>query len=208
MKKWFLILPFVFLWTSLYSQTVERRVLRIKKKTHQQSDVIYGKVVDGDTILIVNLPEVDISLMQQFLEACGTRRGTRLIHNVRKTYPYAKLAGMKLREYDSLLVLANSDKERKALMKQAEDEILKTYGKELENLTFTQGHILIRLIDRETGNNSYTLVKDLRGKFRAVFYQGFARLWGYNLKTTYDPENDEEDRLIETIILLIDKGVI
>ena len=68
--------------------------------------------------------------------------------------------------------------------------------------------ILIRLIDRETSHTSYQVVQEFRGKFRAFFYQGFARLWGYNLKTEYDPHANPEDDEIETIMTLLERGVI
>ena len=94
------------------------------------------------------------------------------------------------------------------MMKQAEDELTEQYTEELKNLTISQGLILVRLIDRETSRTSYQVVKELRGKVRAFFYQGFARLWGYNLKTEYDPHNNPEDEEIETIMTLMERGVI
>ena len=93
-------------------------------------------------------------------------------------------------------------------MKQAEKEISDQYTEELKKLTFSQGAILIRLIDRETGNTSYKLVQELRGKLRAFFYQGFARLWGYNLKTEFDPKNNKEDEEIDIIATLLERGQI
>jgi hypothetical protein len=89
-------------------------------------------------------------------------------------------------------------------MRQAEKELNEQFGEDLKDLTFTQGKILLKLIDRETGDISYNLVKELRGGFTATLYQGFARLWGYNLKTHYDPEG--EDELIESIVLMIENG--
>jgi len=127
---------------------------------------------------------------------------------VKKVYPYAKLAGEKLQEYDSILANVSNASERNRLMRQAEKEIADQYAEELKKLNFTQGLILIRLIDRETGNTSYQVVQELRGKVRAFFYQGFARLWGYNLKTEYDPHNNPEDDEIETIVTLLERGVI
>ncbi len=91
-------------------------------------------------------------------------------------------------------------------MKQAEQEIKDKYGNELRELTFSQGIILIKLLDRETGETSYKLVQELRGNFTAFWYQAFARLWKFNLKTKYDPEG--EDKQIETIIKMIDRGQI
>ena len=171
--------------------------------------VVYGRIEpNGDTTLIVYLPEVDIDLMQRYLQITDTRQGRRLANNVKKVFPYAKLAGAKMQEYDSILANISDKSERKRLMKQAEDEITEQYTEELKNLTIAQGLILVRLIDRETGNTSYKVVQELRGKVRAFFYQGFARLWGYNLKTEYDPHNNPEDDDIETIMILLERGAI
>ena len=171
--------------------------------------VVYGRIEEnGDTTLIVYLPEVDIDLMQRYLQITDTRQGRRLASNVKKVYPYAKLAGAKMQEYDSVLAHVTDKVERNRLMRQAEKEITDQYTAELKDLTISQGLILIRLIDRETGNTSYQVVQELRGKVRAFFYQGFARLWGYNLKTEYDPHNNTEDDQIETIMTLLERGVI
>jgi hypothetical protein len=171
--------------------------------------VVYGRIEEnGDTTLIVYLPEVDIDLMQRYLQITDTRQGRRLASNVKKVFPYAKLAGAKMHEYDSILAHVSDKSERNRLMRQAEKEITDQYTEELKNLTITQGLILVRLIDRETGSTSYQVVQELRGKVRAFFYQGFARLWGYNLKTEYDPHNNPEDDEIETIMTLLERGVI
>lgn len=172
-------------------------------------NVVYGRIDEnGDTLLFVNLPEVDISLMNHYFEITETASGRRLVRNVRKAYPYAKLAGQKFHEYDTLLLAAKTDADRRKMMKQAEKEITDQYTEELKDLTLSQGAILIRLIDRETGDTSYKVLQELRGKVRAVFYQGFARLWGYNLKTEYDPKLNEEDDKIETIVTLLERGAI
>ena len=171
--------------------------------------VVYGRIDEnGNTTLIVYLPEVDIDLMQRYLQITETNKGRRLARNVKKVYPYAKLAGAKMKEYDSILANVTSEFDRHMLMRQAEKEITDQYTEELKNLTITQGLILVRLIDRETGNTTYQVVQELRGKMRAFFYQGFARLWGYNLKEEYDPHNNPEDDDIETIMTLLERGVI
>lgn len=171
--------------------------------------VVYGRIDEnGDTTLIVYLPEVDIDLMQRYMQITDTQKGRRLANNVKKVYPYAKLAGAKMREYDSILANVNSEFDRHMLMKQAEQEITDQYTEELKHLTITQGLILVRLIDRETGSTTYQVVQELRGKMRAFFYQGFARLWGYNLKTEFDPHNNPEDDEIDTIMTLMERGVI
>lgn len=176
--------------------------------TDNKLNVVYGQITGNDTLLIVYLPEVDIDLMNRYYQITETRQGRRLVNNVRKVYPYAKVAGDKLQEYDTILANVTSSSERRRLMRQAEDELSDQYTEELKHLTFSQGAILIRLIDRETGNTSYQVVKELRGRVRAFFYQGFARLWGYNLKSEYDPHNNPEDDQIETIVTLLERGQI
>lgn len=169
----------------------------------EQRIVVYGTVVDGDTIPLVPLKEVYI-VSWKVLSGKEARKMTKLMKNVRIVYPYARLAGIKLLEYEEILAQAPDDKTRRKIMKQAEEEIEAEYGGELRDLTISQGKILIKLIDRETGSSSYELVQDLRGEFRALFYQAFARIFGYNLKVKYDPEG--EDRDIELIVRMIENG--
>ena len=173
-----------------------------------QLHVVYGRIDGRDTVLIVYLPEVDISLLGRYYEITETRQGRRLVSNVRKVFPYAKLASDKLHEFDTMLASIPNEADRKRLMKEAEKELTDQYTAELEKLTFSQGAILIRLIDRETGNTSYQLVQELRGKVRAFFYQGFARIWGYNLKTEFDPKHSKEDEQIDIIATLLERGQI
>jgi hypothetical protein len=165
--------------------------------------VVQVEIVDGDTIPVIALREVNIYdwLPRSKKKA---RRLTRLMKHVKIVYPYARLAGIKLIEYEDILIQAPDKKARRKIMKQVEKEIEAEYGKELRDLTITQGKILLKLIDRETGRTSYDLVSDLRGEFRAVFYQAFARFFGLNMKLRYDPEG--EDREIENIVRMIENG--
>lgn len=168
--------------------------------------VLNAKILGGDTIPEVFLNEVEIYSLKLPKSKRGRKRLTKYIKNVKKVYPYARLAGIQLRKYEYQLSQAKNDKARREMMKQAEKEINEKYGGELRNLTFTQGKILIKLIDRETGESSYSLVQDLRGNFTAFFYQAFARIWGYNLKVKYDPEG--EDKQLEVIVRMIERGQI
>lgn len=168
--------------------------------------VLYARVVDGDTVPIVPLKQVTIVSLRIIDSKRDARRYSKLVRNVKKVYPYAKLAGIKLREYEELLLAAANDKERRQLMKQAEEELKEEYEDDLRKMTFSQGRILIKLVDRETGNSSYELVQELRGNFMAFFWQTFARIFGYDLKVRYDPEG--EDKEIENIVRLIESGQI
>ncbi len=220
MKKTLLAILFLMVATTGFSQLVSQggKVLKVTVKSKKapvenvssqdKLNVVYGRVEGNDTLLIVYLPEVDIDLMNRYYQISETRQGRRLVNNVRKVYPYAKIAGELLQTYDTLLATVSNPSERSNLMRMAEDDLTEQYTEELKKLTFSQGLILIRLIDRETGDTSYQVVQELRGKFRAFFYQGFARLWGYDLKSEYDPHNNPEDDQIETIVTLLERGQI
>ena len=161
-------------------------------------------VIDGDTLWVAELDEVYIFPTKKFKNPRERRRYTRLIYNVKKAYPWAKLAGEKLAEVEVQLATIETEKEQKFYITQVEDELLRDYKDDLKKLTITQGRILIKLIYRETGDTSYELVEELRGKLSAFFWQALARLFGSNLKSEYEPE--DEDRLIEEIVLLIENG--
>ena len=168
--------------------------------------IVIAKIVNGDTIITATLPEYAVNAKLPRKLRAAAQRNAKLVYNVKKVYPYAKLAGIKLKEYEEILKNASSDAERKRLMKQAEDELRAEFEDDLKKLTFKQGIILIKLVDRETGDSSYVLVQELRGKVVAFFWQTFARLFGYNLKTEYDPEGEDKD--IEEIVVLIENGQI
>jgi hypothetical protein len=163
-------------------------------------------VVNGDTIPVMYLDEIYIWGNKSFRNSAESRQWERLVRNVKRAYPYAKLAGIKFNEYNLKIANVKNENVRKTMMKQAEDEIEAQFGDELKDLTITQGKILLKLIDRQTNNCSYDIVKDFRGRFRAFFYQSFARLFGYNLKVKYDPLGDDAD--IERIVLMIENGSI
>lgn len=167
---------------------------------------VHAIIIGVDTIPVIALDEVQIYSFKIPKTRKAKKKLTRLIKNVKKVYPWARLAGIQLRKYDKMLVEAKNDKQRRKIMKEAEKEINNKYGGSLKKLTFSQGRILIKLIDRETGNTSYSLVQELRGNFTAFFYQAFARIWGYNLKIKYDPEG--ADKNIETIVRMIERGQI
>ena len=133
-------------------------------------------------------------------------RYNKLVRNIIKVYPYARMAAQKLQEYDDLLAKIPDTKEQKRLMKIAEKDIRKDFQKEIEDLTFSQGIILLKLVDRETSKTTYQIVDELRGSLRAFFYQAIAKLFKYDLKAQYDPKG--ADKEIEKIVRLIeDTGI-
>ncbi len=162
--------------------------------------VVFGTIYQGDTIPMLYLDVVRVNGYVCPLSEAEKKKYKKLIRNVKITYPYAKQAGKLLDRYTVVLNNAKNDSQRKKIMKQAEKEIENKFGPTLKKLNKSQGKILLRLIDRETGSDSYALVKELRGSFRAAFYQALGKLFGYNLRSKYDPVNNSEDRVIERII--------
>lgn len=167
--------------------------------------IVKAKIVDGDTIPMIDLPVVRIRSYIIYRTPLDQKRYDRLVRNVKRVYPYAKLAGIKLREYDAMMA-GLSEKEQKKLYRRAEDDLKAEFGDEIKALTFTQGRILLKLVDRETGDPTYHIVKELRGTFVAFFWQNLSRLFGYNLKEKYDPQGNDRD--IEIIVQRIENGTI
>jgi hypothetical protein len=179
-------------------------IIILKVSSQEQSLIpVGGAIINGDTIAVVQLREVSIFGWRNMSPA-EERKMTRLIRNVKVAYPYARLAGLKFIEYEDILSQTPDEKIRRKIMKQVEDELMDEYGEELKQLTISQGKILIKLVDRETGESSYDIVTEFRGEFRAVFYQAFARFFGLNMKEKYDPEGN--DREIENIVRMIETG--
>lgn len=171
------------------------------------SSVVTRVIIEGqDTLPVITLPEVSVYKRKDFEYLYLKRRYRRMIRNVKKTYPYAKVAGVRLKELDDHLTTLDSEKDQKEYIHQAEKEIMDQFEKEVKKLTVTQGIILVKLIDRETGRTSYQVIRDLKGRVTAFFWQGIARIFGNNLKTEYDP--DAQDKIIEHIVLGIEAGFI
>ncbi|HIA37622.1 MAG TPA: DUF4294 domain-containing protein [Flavobacteriales bacterium] len=161
-------------------------------------------VLDGDTILMQHLPQIIIKDKRSFKSKRQAIRYNRLVRNVKKVYPYSRLAASLLRKYEDTLRTIEIKSQRKKVIKEAEKELWDTYGDELKEMTMTQGLILIKLIDRQTGKTSYELVTELRNGFTAFVFQSIARLFHLNLKSQYNDAGD--DQKIEDIVLLIEQG--
>lgn len=157
----------------------------------------------------VSMPEIEIKEVNVIARPNGAKRNEyrkyeRLIFNIKKVYPYALMVRKKLNQINEEISNITSEKERKDYLKNVEKDVFAEYEDDIRNMTITQGRILLKLIDRETQNTSYTLIKEYRGKFSAAFWQGIARIFGTNLKEEYDAYG--EDILIELIIGEIDAG--
>ncbi len=161
-------------------------------------------IINNDTLAHFELPEVLIIPPYQFASKKQKRRYSRLVRNLKKVYPYAKMANNTLNKISLKIDSIDNKRIARRYIKVVDKKLKKKYGKELKKLTITQGRLLIKLIDRETGSTSYELIKELKGSFSAFMWQSLAILFGENLKEEYNAK--EEDKMIEHIILLIEHG--
>ena len=168
--------------------------------------VTRGIIQGKDTLAIIELEEVSIYQRSDFDYLSNKRRDRRLVRNVKRAYPYAKIAGKELKDLDEQLALLRNEDEQKEYINIAEKEIMNKFEKQVKKLTITQGIILVKLIDRETGHTSYEVIRDIKGNVTAFFWQGIARIFGNNLKAEYDPGG--EDAKIEDIVRGIEMGFI
>ena len=169
----------------------------------QQGFRCRAEIVDGDTIPVVDLYTVDIITDFVYKSPRQYELWTRTKYNVKIVYPYAILAAAKLKEYDKILVKITDPKLKKTYLKLCEKDLRNEFEDELKTLTVSQGKVLMKLIDRETGKTTYEIVKQMRGNFQACFWQALASLFGNSMKVTYSPE---EDMMIERAVKLVEAG--
>ena len=129
---------------------------------------------------------------------------TRLRNAVYVTYPYARIAGGTINDINKNMANTTSKKERKAYIKTREKELKNEFSDPLSNLSVYQGKILMKLINRQTGNNCYEIIKEYKGGFNARFYQTVAFFVGGNLKQNWDIKENKLDRQIENFVKEID----
>lgn len=167
------------------------------------NDIASSKLIvyKNDTIAEITLRPTVV-----FSRRVDTRRYHKLARNLKIVYPLAKYAHFKLAEIEKKMLTLPTKRQRELFLKQEEKALIREYTPVLKRMTFSQGKLLIKLIDRQTGNTSYSLLKEFRGKFSAFLWQGIARLFGANLKDSYDGKG--EDQLIEELIILYEAGML
>jgi len=186
-----LVLIFVFVFTSV----VEAKSINLLF-VHNKMDT----VVFLDTNLHVNLDEVKIKHYKRKRRKHyrSTRKYWRTVRNIRVVYPYAEAANKTIEQLNIQLKSLDSKKARRKLIRKEYKGLMKEYKKPLMKLKISQGKLLMKLIDRETGNSSYHHLKELKGSFTAIFWQSIAVMFGTSLKAEYDPLGD--DWMVEEIL--------
>ncbi|PSL46100.1 uncharacterized protein DUF4294 [Chitinophaga niastensis] len=162
------------------------------------ADVIplHAIVVGNDTIPVITLAIFDVVEKMPKALRKEHERWSRLRNAVYVTYPYAKSASRVLKDVNSRLATMNSKRERKEFLATKEKELKAQFGNKLENLSVYQGKVLMKLIDRETGQNCFEIIKELKGGFNARVWQTVAFFFGGNLKSDYDKQEDKDIEVI------------
>lgn len=198
-KKNIVIIFLLFIYSfTMHGQTDSSSAIK------SQGFLVYTKVINGDTLPIIYLREIIIFPPRIFTSKREAARYTKLVRKIKKVLPYAKFAKLKIMLIEKELKKIPTEEGRKEYLKIAEKKLRADFEDEIKNLTMSEGRLLIKLINRETGKTSYELIKQLKGSFNAFLYQQIARLFGENLKDEYDAKG--EDKYIEEIVTRIENG--
>lgn len=220
MRLKILLLGFVicWLWNSAAAQEDESDIddLPVLENPMGESNVKLTKLifyryknpemVDGEVMWTYLMPELPVYAPLKFKNERERMRYNRLVANVKKVLPLAQKANAMLQETYEVLETLPDKASKDEHIKAVEKEIKKEYTPQMKKLTYSQGKLLIKLVDRECNQNSYEIIKAFLGPFRANFYQIFAWTFKASLKKEYDPTGD--DKLIERIVVQIEAGQI
>jgi hypothetical protein len=157
----------------------------------------YVTIDSGKMIPWIVIADIKITDTRIFKSQADHDNYRRLRYNVMKVLPYARFASQRYRQLQRDLALTGDRHKQKELINTCESEIKGLFNKEIKDLTISQGEVLLKLIDRETGNTSYAMVRELKGGFKAFLLQSAARIFGHDLKETYNPDEQKD---IEAIL--------
>jgi len=173
-----------------------------------------GKIAVPDSVLYSNENNTDdtswLLIMKdynsiKFSKKSDQKKFDRLVAIVKKVYPLAKLAGNRMEEYAAAADTLKRG-QVKDLVAQIEDEVKNKYGADLRKLTFKEGIVLLKLLDRQTSHTGYAIIKELKNGFSAMIWQSLASLFDYDLKKEFNPKDVQEDQWINDICIMIDNG--
>ncbi|HUQ96660.1 MAG TPA: DUF4294 domain-containing protein [Chitinophagaceae bacterium] len=193
------------LFCALCAQAVYAQTPTFSKPQWGRNDTIMSAVIyyDSSWIPYKELDNVYISNLPPAVLAKVLQKYNRLRNAVYVTYPYARTAGLTLRDVAQHLQILDSKSERRKYIKSREKELKAQFADPLTNLSVYQGRVLMKLINRQTGNNCYEIIKEYKGGINARMYQTVAFFFNSSLKQDYDLK-DATDRQIESIVKEID----
>jgi len=161
-------------------------------------------IYQGDTIPWVEMRNIYVYPTLVFKNKRQEMKYYKLVRDVKKVYPIALLVNRCVVETYEFMETLPNEKAKSKHIKNVEKDLRKTYTPMMKKLTFSQGKLLIKLVDRENNQTSYDLIKAFVGPLRATCYQVFASLFGASLKKEYDP--DGSDKLTERVLTLVENG--
>ncbi|MCH5229332.1 MAG: DUF4294 domain-containing protein [Muribaculaceae bacterium] len=195
---------------ALHAEKVDISSLPQNPKVTVKAYTGFYRFVDeyGDTVRMTIIKDVVVYPPMKFKNKKQEEFYWRTVRDVRKTLPYAKLAFSTLCETYEYIQTIPDKKQREKHLKQLEKDIFEQYKPVVKNMTKGQGKILLKLINRETDQSSYSIVKAFLGSFRAGFWQTFGRFFGMNMKSGFKPDKNDEDAIIDRIATLIEQGAL
>ena len=200
-------LLFLFVSTNVFAQehiNPEDRVVDLNSPTFVPMVHIGKAKVGQDSVQYVRTNTIYIYPPMEFKNDKQRQAYNRLVYNIKKVLPLAKECNQIILETGAYLQTIPTKKELDALTKAVEKELKQKYTPRIKKLTYSQGKLLIKLIDRETHSTGYELIQAFLGPVRAGFYQAFAWVFGASLKKRYEPKG--ADRLVERIVLQVEAG--
>lgn len=189
------IMFFIFSFSTLLAQA---------QSTHSHIKAIEIIENGEDTLYATYLKEISIFPELKFRNKKQERFYWRTVRDVKKTLPYAKLIKKDIQYADSVLRTFSTEKEKRQWWRKFEKQLFRKYEKDFRGMYASQGMMLMKLVNRETSQTGYDLIKHYKGKFTANFWQFIAKLFKNDLKEEYD-ENDK-DKIVERVIILVESG--
>jgi hypothetical protein len=163
---------------------------------------------DGDTIYKVILNNIIVYPAERFKSKADEEFYWKTVRDVKRTLPYAKLINSTLQETYEYLQTFSTQKEKENYLVQFEKAVFNQYKPEMKKLTKNQGKTLIKLVNRETNQRSYFIIKAFMGAFRAGFWQTFGRFFGVNMREGFHPDSNKFDAMLERICVRIEQGTL
>ena len=163
---------------------------------------------EGDTVLVVFLRELTVYPPMKFKNKKQEEYFWRTVRDVKLTLPYAKLIAETLVETYEYIETFDTQKEREEYLKNMEKALFEQYKPVLKRFSKRQAKVLIKPIQRETHQSSYDIVKAFLGSFRASFWQGFGKLFGVSLKSSYSPKKNKDDATLDRIARCVEQGTL
>ena len=163
---------------------------------------------EGDTVMVIFLRDVTVYPPLKFKNKKAEEFYWRTVRDVKLTLPYAKLIAETIIETYEYIETFPTQKEREAYLKKMESSLFEQYKPVLKRFSKRQAKVLVKLIRRETHQSSYDIVKAFLGSFRAVFWQGFGKLFGVSLKGEFSPKKDKNDAMLDRIARCVEQGTL